>query len=46
MRTVFTVDKGNIALAPGKTLTKGKAYKFVIDVSQGIDKATLMVTEK
>lgn len=45
-QSVNGVDKGNIALAPGKTLTKGKAYKFVIDVSQGIDKATLMVTEK
>lgn len=40
------VDKGNIALAPGKTLTDGKTYVFVVDVSAGNDKAVLTVEEK
>ena len=40
------VDNGNIVLEEGKTLTKGKAYVFVVDVSGGLDKATLTVTEK
>jgi hypothetical protein len=39
------IDKGNIALAEGKTLTDGKSYVFIVDVSAGIDKAVLTVTE-
>lgn len=40
------IDRGNIALAEGKTLTVGKSYVFVVDVSAGIDNAILTVTEK
>lgn len=40
------VDNGNIALAKDKTLTVGKIYEFVVDVSAGIDKAVLTVSEK
>lgn len=45
-KDVNGVDKGNIALADGKTLTDGKTYVFVVDVSAGIDKAVLTVEEK
>ncbi len=45
-QTVNGVDKGNIALVKDKTLTEGKTYVFVIDVSAGIDKAVLTVEEK
>lgn len=45
-QAVNGVDKGNIALAEGKTLAAGKTYVFVVDVSAGIDKAVLTVEEK
>lgn len=45
-QAVNGVDKGNIALAKDKSLTEGKTYTFVIDVSAGIDKAVLTVDEK
>lgn len=45
-QAVNGIDKGNIALAKDKTLTEGKTYVFIVDVSAGIDKAVLTVDEK
>lgn len=39
-------DSGNLGINSGKSLTTGKTYEFMIDVSQGINKAVLTVTEK
>ncbi len=39
-------DNGNLYLHEGKTLTAGRIYKFVVDVTGGLDKATLTVTDE
>lgn len=36
---------GNLFLPEGKELTAGHIYKFVVDVTKGIDKAVLSVTD-
>lgn len=39
-------DPGNLGIVEGKSLVEGVSYKFVIDVSAGIDNAILTVTKK
>ncbi len=39
-------DSGNLYLKEGKTLTPGHIYKLVVDVTAGIDKAVLSVTDQ
>lgn len=39
-------DNGNLYLREGKTLTGGHIYKFVVDVTSDINKATLTVTDE
>ncbi len=41
-----THDNGNLYLHDGKKLTAGHIYKFLVDVTGGIDKATLTVTDE
>jgi hypothetical protein len=41
-----TTDNGNLRLYEGKTLEAGATYVFVVDVSAGNTKATLLVTKK
>lgn len=39
-------DSGNLYLKEGKSLTPGHIYKLVVDVTSGIDKAVLSVTDQ
>lgn len=45
-KSVNGVDDGNIFLREGKSFTPGHKYKFVMDVTAGIDKAVLYVTDE
>lgn len=38
-------DTGNLGIVEGKSLTEGKTYEFIIDLSQGVQKAVLSVNE-
>ena len=43
---IFTVtDAGNIELSKGKSLAQGRAYQFVVDLTQGVSSPVLSIKE-